>query len=65
MKESKLTELLLYVYLVIVATGSVYFAWLAATALPKSQLNCSVAEISPDFSHADRQKCRLIRAGKL
>jgi hypothetical protein len=40
-------------------------AALATQAKPKAQLNCAVSEISPDFSHADREKCRLIRANKL
>jgi hypothetical protein len=38
---------------------------LALEAKPKAQLNCAVAEISPDYSYADRQKCRLIRGHKL
>ena len=29
------------------------------------RLPCEVAEISPDFSHEDREKCRVIRAHKL
>ncbi len=29
------------------------------------RLPCEVAEISPDFSHEDREKCRIIRSHKL
>jgi hypothetical protein len=29
------------------------------------KLPCAVAEISPDFSHEDREKCRIIRSTKL
>jgi len=29
------------------------------------KLPCMVAEISPDFTHEDRQKCRIIRSHKL
>jgi len=58
-------ELLIYVYVSVVAMLCLYVAALALEAKPKSQLNCAVAEISPDYSHADRQKCRLIRGHKL
>jgi hypothetical protein len=58
-------ELLLYIYLSIVVMLSVYIAILATEAKPKAQLNCAVSEISPDFSHADREKCRLMRANRL
>jgi len=58
-------ELLIYVYVSVVGLLSVYMAMLAIDAKPKAELNCAVAEISPDYSHADRQKCRLIRGHKL
>jgi hypothetical protein len=58
-------ELLIYVYVSVVAMLCLYMAALALEAKPKAQLNCAVAEISPDYSHADRQKCRLIRGHKL
>jgi hypothetical protein len=58
-------ELLIYVYVSVVAMLCLYIAALALEAKPKAQLNCAVAEISPDYSHADRQKCRLIRGHKL
>jgi hypothetical protein len=58
-------ELAIYVYVAVIAMLSIYMAVLAVDAKPKAQLNCSVAEISPDFTHADRQKCRLMRANRL
>jgi hypothetical protein len=58
-------ELLIYVYVSIVGMLALYMAMLAIEARPKAELNCTVAEISPDYSYADRQKCRLIRGHKL
>jgi hypothetical protein len=58
-------HLLIYIYVSIVGMLCIYMAVLAIEARPRSELNCTVAEISPDFSHADREKCRLIRSRKL
>lgn len=58
-------ELLIYVYVLVVGMLALYMAMLAIDAKPKAELNCAVAEINPDYSHADRQKCRLIRGNKL
>lgn len=58
-------ELLVYVYVAVMAMLFMYMAILAIEAKPKAQLNCSVAEVSPDYTHADRQKCRLIRANRI
>lgn len=58
-------ELLIYVYVFVVGMLALYMALLAIEAKPKSELNCATAEINPDYSHADRQKCRLIRGHKL
>jgi hypothetical protein len=58
-------ELLIYVYVSIVGLLALYMAMLAIEAKPKAELNCAVSEISPDYSYADRQKCRLIRGHKL
>jgi hypothetical protein len=35
------------------------------SAFKKQNLPCDVAEISPDFSPSDREKCRMIRGHKL
>jgi hypothetical protein len=58
-------ELVIYVYVSIVAMLCLYMAALALEARPKAELNCTTAEINPEYSHADRQKCRLIRGNKL
>lgn len=58
-------ELLIYVYVSIVGMLALYMALLAIDAKPKAELNCATAEINPDYSHADKQKCRLIRGHKL
>jgi hypothetical protein len=58
-------EILILGYICLVAMLCLYMAALVLEAKPKAQLNCAVAEISPDYSFADRQKCRLIRANKL
>ncbi len=46
-----------------IALASLYFASKAITTEPR--LACSVAEISPDFSHQDRERCRTTRGHKL
>jgi len=58
-------ELIIYVYVSVVAILCLYMASLIWEAKPKEELNCKTAEINPDYSYADRQKCRLIRAYKL
>jgi hypothetical protein len=58
-------HLLIYIYVSIVGLLCIYMAVLTIEARPKAELNCSVAEISPDFSYADKEKCRLIRSRKL
>jgi hypothetical protein len=35
------------------------------SAFKKRNLPCDVAEISPDFSHQDREKCRMIKGHRL
>ena len=32
---------------------------------PKQVINCQLAEISPDYPKEVREKCRLIRSGRL
>jgi hypothetical protein len=58
-------EFAIYIYVSIMAMLCLYMAALAWDAKPKAELNCTTAEINPDYSYADRQKCRLIRAYKL
>ena len=58
-------EHLIYVYVFVVGMLALYMALLGIDAKPKAELNCATAEINPDYSHADRQKCRMIRGHKL
>jgi hypothetical protein len=62
--SKKVLSIIVLVYYAIVALVCVYFAWIALSAV-KPELPCSVSEISPDFSNADREKCRVIRNHKL
>jgi len=62
--SKKILSIIVLVYYAIVALVCVYFAWIALSAV-KPELPCSVSEISPDFSNADREKCRLMRNHKL
>jgi hypothetical protein len=62
--SKKVLSILVLAYYAIVAFVCVYFAWMALVAV-KPQLPCSVSEISPDFSNADRERCRLMRNHKL
>jgi hypothetical protein len=62
--SKKVLSILVLAYYAIVAFVCAYFAWMALTAI-KPVVPCSVSEISPDFSNADREKCRLMRNHKL
>ena len=63
----KLAEIIAIVFYVCVGLSSIYWMHKSLNAhnnLSK-RLPCNVSEISPDFSHADREKCRMIRGHKL
>jgi len=70
-KEQGETEIdlvydILKVVFAAVAIGLVLMPFLPNSEAPKEKkLACDVAEISPDFSAADREKCRQIRSHKL
>ena len=70
-KEQGETEIdliydILKVVFAAVAIGLVLMPLLPSNEAPKEKkLPCDVAEISPDFSAADREKCRQIRSHKL
>ena len=57
------TAALLTVYYVI--TGIVCLVWAVNAINATPTLPCTVSEISPDFSQADKEKCRIIRSRKL
>jgi len=57
------TAALLTVYYVV--AGVFCVAWAVKTINETPTLPCTVAEISPDFSQQDREKCRILRTRKL
>lgn len=49
-----------------VVTALIFVPLLSSTEKPvEKKLPCDVAEISPDFSQQDRERCRIIRGNKL
>lgn len=62
--SKKALSAIVLAYYGIIALLSAYFAWLALSKV-SPKLPCAVSEISPDFSHADREKCRFMRNNKL
>ncbi len=59
----KWMESLAVAFYLCIALGSLYMY--AKVADMEPQLMCGVAEISPDFSAADRARCRQMRGHKL
>lgn len=59
----RLPEIVAAAFYVAIALFSIYYGHKVVTAEP--QIMCGVAEISPDFSAADRARCRQIRGHKL
>lgn len=49
------------IYYLIIAIASIVMMYFALNSYDKRQLNCGIAEISPDFSVEDRQRCRAWR----
>jgi len=60
----KIAERLAVAFYVLCAAFAMYFIGKVATKEPALPL-CSVAEISPDFSPADRVRCRVLRSNKM
>jgi hypothetical protein len=59
----KPTEIVAVAFYIAIALFSLYYGTKVVSDEP--QLMCGVAEISPDFSAADRERCRQIRGHKL
>jgi len=59
----KVAEKLIIVFWFI--SGALTIYWMIKAHNKPVRLPCEVAEISPDFSNEDRQKCRIIRGHKL
>jgi hypothetical protein len=51
-------EYIVLAYYAIICIASIVFMYFALDAADNKKLNCSIAEISPDFSVQDRQRCR-------
>jgi hypothetical protein len=58
----KVAEIAILTFAFICGGLSIYWSIKAHNAI---KIPCSVSEISPDFSAADRLKCRQIRGHKL
>lgn len=58
-------RLLVLVYYALVSIVSFGAFLYVLSHPPKPQLPCTVAEISPDFSTQDRERCRMARGHKL
>lgn len=56
-------EIIAVAFYIAIALFSLYYG--AKVISTEPQLMCGVAEISPDFSAADRERCRQIRGHKL
>jgi len=56
-------EILAVAFYITIAMFSLYYG--AKVISGERQIMCGVAEISPDFSAADRIRCRQIRGHKL
>jgi hypothetical protein len=59
----KLAEIVAVAFYVAIALFSLYYG--AKVVINEPQIMCGVAEISPDFSAADRERCRQMRGHKL
>ena len=51
-------EYIVLAYYAIIAIASIVMMYFALDAHDAKQINCGIAEISPDYSAKDRQQCR-------
>lgn len=58
-------RVMLAIHLIIIVCIIIMHLYLIAEQQPTINRLCSVAEISPDFTPEDRERCRLIRGHKL
>lgn len=61
--DMKPPEIIAVAFYIAIAMFSLYYG--AKVISMEPQIPCGVAEISPDFSAADRARCRQIRGHKL
>lgn len=64
-EEKKITvpEMLVIAFYIVVGLISVYLMWAVWKMPPR--MACSISEISPDITPAERERCRMIRGHKL
>jgi hypothetical protein len=60
----KIAEIAILIFVFTCGAFAIYWS-LKAQERGFKQSHCAFAEISPDFSQQDREKCRLIRGHKL
>ncbi len=58
----KVAEIAILIFAFICGGLSIYWSMKAHNT---GKLPCGLSEISPDFSNADREKCRTLRSNKL
>jgi hypothetical protein len=58
-------RVLLAIHLIMVVVCTMVMLYFISEHQPKVNRLCSVAEISPDFTPEERERCRLIRGRKL
>ena len=56
-------EIIAVAFYIAIAMFTLYYG--SRVMLEEPKLPCGVAEISPDFSAADRERCRQVRGHKL
>ena len=55
-------EILIFLTAIILSVGSVYLIVTMDSAPSAKRINCSVAEISPDFTNEMKEACRKARS---
>ena len=58
----KIAEIAILIFVFICGACAIYWGIKVHNNM---QIPCSLSEISPDFSQADREKCRVLRSNKL
>ncbi len=58
----KVAEIAILIFVFICSAFTIYWG---IKVHNNTKIPCSLSEISPDFSNADREKCRVLRSHKL
>jgi len=54
-------EYIVLIYYAVVSIVCIIVMYFSLDAIDQKQLNCGIAEISPDYSAQERQRCRELR----